>query len=282
MYAEYWQLESLPFEEAAPPRFFFGSGTHKQASVRVVSAITTRKGIALVTGDYGMGKSMLCRVVMDMLAPNAFKTAYLPNPRLDGLDLTREIAYQLGGDIDKDFSKCDVLRAFQSLLERHRAAGRHCSAIIDEAQLLTDVPVLEDLRLLLNYQIEGQLLLTLVLVGQDQLNEILRPMPQITQRIGQRVSITPLEKGEVREYVGFRLRVAGGSLDLFEESAIAEIEELSRGRPREINALCDMSLLRASLLRRERVTLADVVEAGTERMSGAPPRQIPGRRSPQS
>lgn len=264
MYTEYWKLNRLPFENAPNPEFFYQSKGHEEACARLAFAINTRKAIALITGDYGSGKTVMCQTVVNSLPPNEFRIAFISNPRMDALDLTREIAYQIGEDIATR-SKYDVLHAFNNLLERHHGANRHCAAIIDEAQLIEDAMVLEDLRLLLNHQIGGQFLLTLVLVGQTELNDMLRPIPQMTQRIGLKFHIPHLEHDELHPYMAHRLSTAGGSLDIFEDEAIDLIGKLSKGNPREINALCDIALLNSSLRRNERVTLEDVKEAGKER-----------------
>lgn len=265
MYTEYWNLKILPFENAPDPRFFYESTGHKEAIVRLMFAIQTHKAMALISGDYGSGKTVLCETVMSRLSPNQFKVAFVTNPRMDALDLTREIAYQFGENIETR-SKYDVLHAFNNLLDRHKSAGRHCAAIIDEAQLVTDPFVLEDLRLLLNHESRGQFLLTLVFVGQTELREALRSIPQMAQRMSLTFHIPHLELNEVRPYIANRLETAGASLDIFEDSAIMEVNTLSKGNPREINALCDMSLLRAFLLGKKQVTVEDIVDAANERV----------------
>ena len=183
---------------------------------------------------------------------------------MEAIDLTREIAYQIGENIQSE-SKYEVLHAFNNLLDRHHAASRHCVAIIDEAQLVGSSAIFEDLRLLLNHQAEGQFLLTLILVGQTELNDILRPIPQMTQRIGLKFHIPHLNPDEIPLYMQHRLETAGGNISIFEENAIAEVEKLSKGNPREINALCDTALLMASLGEKSKVGVEDISEAGRER-----------------
>lgn len=264
VYTNYWKLTKLPFENAPDPDFFYKSQGHEEAAVRLQFAISTRKAIVLITGDYGSGKTVMCQTVTKTLPPNEFRVAFVSNPRMDALDLTREIAYQLGEDIQTR-SKYDVLHAFNNLLERHHGAGRHCAAILDEAQLIGDPSILEDLRLLLNHQIDGKFLMTLVLVGQTELNDMLRPIPQMTQRIGLKFHIPHLNEDELRPYMEHRLMTAGGNLSIFSDEAISKLWELSKGNPREINALCDMALLNASLKRNEQVSVDDMAEAGRER-----------------
>jgi len=264
MYEEHWKLKCLPFENAPDPVFFYESKGHREAYTRLSFSIETKKAIALITGDYGSGKTVLCQNVIRLLSPNRFKVAVITNPRMDSIDFTREIAYQLGEEINSRV-KYDVLHAFNNLLDRHSAAGRHCVTIVDEAQLVTDASVLEDLRLLLNYQYTGRFLMTLVLVGQTELNDILRPIPQMMQRVALRFHIPHLDEDEVRKYMKHRLETAGGTIDIFDDQAIARVEALSKGNPREINALCDMALLTASLAGKSQVTLQDINDIGQER-----------------
>lgn len=265
MYTNYWKLKCLPFENAPDPRFFFESRGHKEASVRLTFAIQTRKAMALITGDYGSGKTVMCQKVKKSLNPNEFCIAFVSNPNMDSIDITREIAYQFGEDIPTR-SKYDVLHAFNNLLERHHGAGRHCAAIIDEAQVVAEPAILEDLRLLLNHQTEGQFLLTLVLVGQTELNDALRPIPQMTQRIGLRYHIPHLDIDEIEPYISHRLETAGGHLGIFSSGAILEVTRVSKGNPREINAVCDMALLTASLAGADHVDENAIVDAAKERM----------------
>ncbi len=264
MYINYWNLKCLPFENAPDPEFFYESNEHREAAVRLSFAIQTRKAIALISGDYGSGKTAMCMSVLRKLDPNKFKTAMITNPRMDAIDLTREIAYQFGEEINTR-SKYDVLHALNNLLERQYRAGRHCTAIIDEAQLITDSSVLEDMRLLLNHQIEGKSLVTLVLLGQTEINDMLRPIPQMSQRIGLKFHIPNLTTKEIRPYIEHRLKVAGGNKDIFDDKAVAELERLSKGNPREINALCDMAMLSACLGEQKKVTAENVIDAAKER-----------------
>ncbi len=266
MYTEYWNMTCLPFENAPDPKFFFESRGHREAMERLTFVMKTRKPLAVITGDYGSGKTVLCQTAINNLPTNEIGHAFISNPRMNSLDITREIVYQLGEEDFTSTSKYEVLHCLNNLLDSHAAAGGHCVAIIDEAQLILDPLVLEDLRLLLNHQSEGRFLLTLVLVGQTELNALLRPIPQMTQRIGFKFHIPHLEPGEVRPYIRHRLETAGGTLDIFQELAIIEVGKLSKGSPREINALCDMSLLTASLSGKKEVTVDDVLEAGRERM----------------
>jgi|GEM_PF-469701 len=262
-YTAYWKLKCLPFESAPDSTFFFESMGHREGIARLLFSIQNRKALAVLSGDYGSGKSVLCQEVIERLAPNQFKTALVANPRLDALDLVREMARQFGEEIQAT-SRYDIGRAFSSLLDRSRAAGQHCAAIIDEAQVI-ERSAMEDLRLLLNHQAAGVVPMTLVFVGQTELNDMLRSIPHLYQRINMKFHIPHLAAGEVREYIRHRLKVAGGTIDIFDERAVIEVQRLSQRNPREINAICDVALLIASLSGKTRVSVEDVTESGKER-----------------
>ncbi|NCC49604.1 MAG: DUF2075 domain-containing protein [Spartobacteria bacterium] len=264
MHIDYWKFKKLPFENIPDPDFFYESRAHQEAITRLLFAVESHKMLALLTGDYGSGKTVVCETVIDRLPANSHAVAMLTNPTMDATDLTREIISQLGGDCPvKD--KYDVMHAFKDLLERHAVAGRHCTAIIDEAQLIANSGVIEELRLLLNVQTSNRSSLTLILAGQTELNDVVKIIPQMRQRISLKYHIQHLENDEVGPYIKHRLVAAGGEDTIFNESAIREIERLSKGNPREINALADLALLFGSLTQQAEIGADLIIEAGKER-----------------
>ncbi|HAS81680.1 MAG TPA: hypothetical protein DCS43_03120 [Verrucomicrobia bacterium] len=264
MYIDYWRLNCMPFENVSDYRFFFESEDHREAATRVQFAIQTRKLMMLLIGDYGVGKTMVCETVQHKLPTNEYKVVFIRNPRMDGLDLTREIAYQLGEEVHTR-SPYDALHAVNNLLQRHASTGRHSVVFVDEAQLIMNTSTLEDLRLLLNNQEGGRSLMTLVLSGQSEIGDMLKAKPQIMQRIALKYNIMGLSAGDVRPYIEHRIQVAGGTGNLFDESAMQEIASLSKGNPREVNSLCDLCLLIGSLKQASSITVPIVRDAWMER-----------------
>jgi general secretion pathway protein A len=264
MYLDYWKLQSMPFDNAPDHRFFFESKGHQEAITRLMFGIQTRKAIVLLTGDYGIGKTVVCETVVSQLPPTQYKVAFITNPRMDAIDLTREITFQLGEDVSSR-STYDVLHVLNNLLDRHASTGKHCAVVVDEAQVVLDNMILEDLRLLLNKQAGGRFLMSLVLVGQTELGDRLRTVPQLVQRIGLKFHIPHLQADEVPSYMEHRLRIAGGGIDIFDPVAIQEIAKVSKGNPREINAICDLCLLVGALTHKDRIRLDEVTEARKER-----------------
>lgn len=264
MYLEHWHLTKRPFDITADPDFFYESKGHQEAIARLTFGVETHKAIVLLTGDYGSGKTVVCETVIGRLSPEKYKIAYITNPRMDSIDLAREITFKFGEDISSR-SIYDVHHALNILLERHAATGKHCVVILDEAQLIMDASILEDIRLLLNHQFNNQFVFTLVLVGQTELRDRLKSIPQMTQRIGMKYHISNLQDDEVPQYIAHRLSVAGGHMDIFDKPAIDEITKLSHGNPREINALADLCLLIGFLAGKDRICQEEVLEAWKER-----------------
>jgi general secretion pathway protein A len=264
MYLEYWHLKKRPFDITADPAFFFESKGHQEAIARISFAVETQKAIVLLTGEYGSGKTVVCETVISRLSPDQYKIAYITNPRMDSIDLAREITFKFGEDISSR-SIYDVHHALNILLERYAATGKHCVVVLDEAQLIMDSSILEDIRLLLNHQYNMQFIFTLVLVGQTELRDRLKSIPQMTQRIGMKFHIPNMLDDEVPQYIAHRIEVAGGNADIFDKPAVEEITRLSRGNPREINSLADICLLIGSLTGKERIHQEEVTEAWKER-----------------
>lgn len=264
MYLEYWGFQTMPFNNAPDHRFFFESEGHKEAVTRLLFAIQTKKAFTLLTGDYGSGKTLVCETVANQLPPEKYKVAMISNPRLDAVDLSREIAYKLGEEVPTR-SMYDTLHVLNNLLERHASTGKHCVVMIDEAQLILNATVLEDIRLLLNNHRAGGFLMTLVLSGQTELGDMLKSIPQMVQRIALKYHIKHLQPHELQPYILQRLKTAGGRAEIFDQTALDEIQRYSKGNPREINAICDLALLIGCLTEASQVTAKEVLEAISER-----------------
>lgn len=265
MYLEHWRLRKRPFDNTSDPDFFFESRGHREAITRISFAVETQKAIILLTGDYGSGKTVVCEKVISHLPNEQYKIAFVTNPRLDAIDLAREITYQLGEDVSSR-SMYDVLHVLNRLLERYVSSGKTCVVFIDEAQVIPDASILEDIRLLLNHQYQRQFLFTLVLVGQTELRDRLRTIPQMMQRISMKFLIPNLQPDEVPQYIAHRLAVAGGQPDIFDGAATEEIAKLSKGNPREINTLGDLCLLLGALTNASKIHAEEVQEAWKEKV----------------
>ncbi len=196
----------------------------------------------MLTGEIGCGKTILSRTLIQDLPPDRYEVGLVANPSLSPVEFLREILYQLGAESSSE-SKLDLLHAMNSQVTQSLNAGKDTVVIIDEAQTIEDPATLEELRLLLNFQLNDRFLLTLLLIGQPELREKIGAVKQLEQRISTKFHLGPLKAEETRSYVLTRLEKVGVKNTLFSDDALALIHRASEGIPREINNICDISLL---------------------------------------
>ncbi|HBU69264.1 MAG TPA: ATPase [Elusimicrobia bacterium] len=242
MYESYWNFSEKPFENTPDPRFLYNSPQHEEALNRLLYVVKEGKGAGLLTGIYGCGKTLLARALMKELESSVYKVAIISNPRLDDIELLRMIAYNLGVN-DPPVRKADILITLERVLQNNLNDGKKTVVVIDEAHAIEDKNIFEEIRLLLNFQHENKFLLTLLILGQPELKDKVEGNKQLNQRIAMRYYLEALNLSETEHYIKHRLKVSGGSQELFEPDAIALIHERSGGIPRRINQICDVSLL---------------------------------------
>lgn len=245
MYREYYQFKEWPFNITADPDFFFASGKHADAFENLKFGVNQRKGIIVVTGEIGTGKTTLIRTFLARNQPN-IKTALILNPNVSDTELLKFIVKDFG-ILVKNSSKYSLINALNEFLLHETARGNNAVIIIDEAQNLS-IRAMESIRLLSTLETTKEKLLQVILVGQPELyNKLKLPtLRQLNQRICVRFHLVPLSKAEVHLYVLHRLRIASiesESTVRFTEDAISAIYEHSHGSPRMINILCDRALL---------------------------------------
>jgi general secretion pathway protein A len=247
MYLRYYNLKKKPFENTPDPLFLFESKKHREVLASLVYGINSGKGLLLVVGDIGTGKTTLIHALLKRLDPS-FITINFINPCLDPRTVTFEgilvlLARRLGlSHLVKD--KIQLLEIVTRALEALDRKGRKVVLIFDEAHLLSEKS-LEEIRLLSNIENERRKLIQIVIVGQNELNakiekESLRPLKQ---RVSISRRLERLNKSETEDYINHRVRVAGNDSQLFKKKAISLIFKESEGIPRLINQICDNSLL---------------------------------------
>ncbi len=241
MYLEYWKFREYPFENVPDPNFFYLSRCHREALTRLLYASKMRKGGAMLSGEVGCGKTTLAKVCIQELPEEAFDIGLMINPKLDALDFLQEILYQFGiGELPETKGKC--LRLLNERMLKNRRENRETLLLIDEAQLLNRA-TLEEVRLLLNFQLSDRFLITVILFGQPELIEKIREIEQLNQRIAVKYHVNPFDFDDTARYVHFRQKKAGRNESVFSREAIEKIYDHSKGVPRKINNLCDLSLL---------------------------------------
>jgi type II secretory pathway predicted ATPase ExeA len=246
MYKNFFGLHESPFNLNPDPRFLYLTPQIQEALDQLIYGVQNRKGLILLTGEVGTGKTTLINCLVDWLHQQKTPTAFIFNPHLSVNDLFDFILNDFG--ISTDFRLvCNMLlRLNQWLIERFRA-GSTPVLIVDEAQGLS-FELLEEICLLLNLETASEKLLQVVLVGQSELEEKLkRPeVRQLRQRIALRCSTASLTPTESHGYIANRLRIAGATRELvFESAAVEALHYYSRGIPRVMNLLCEHALINA-------------------------------------
>jgi general secretion pathway protein A len=196
----------------------------------------------MLTGEYGCGKTTLSRALIQRLEAERYEIGLLTNPSWSATDFLREALYQLGIE-SQERSKPELLHLLNDVFFRNYRDGRDTVIIVDEAQLIEDDAVFEELRLLMNFQTDDRFLVTLLLIGSPELRERVRRLKHLDQRITIRYHLNTLDYTHTAAYVGHRLTMAGRTTPIFTEEAIKLIFDFTRGTPREINNLCDVALL---------------------------------------
>ena len=243
MYAEFYGLRELPFALTPDPRFIYFTPSHTEVMANLHYGIESGKGLIVVTGEVGTGKTTILRWMMQRLDRTVL-VAYIFNPRLSVAEFYQHVASLL--DVQKWQTKSELLLELGRALESRHSRGLRTVLIIDEAQGLSS-HVLEEIRLLCNFESDTAKQLQIVLTGQPELREVLNraELRQLKQRIALRCVIKPLPNVEETDrYITSRLLVAGAErTDVFSPGAIDYIFRCSEGIPRNINNLCDNALL---------------------------------------
>jgi general secretion pathway protein A len=246
MYTDFFGLQKLPFNLTPDPAFLYLPPKHRQALAGLTYAILERKGFAVLTGDAGTGKTTLINSVLSRLPAGRVESSFILNPTLTASEFLEIV--MLDFDIpDVPASKAQRLWKLQEFLAQVHHQNRYAVLVIDEAHKLS-LEVLEEIRLLGNYESASEKFLQILFLGQTELDDLLnrRDLRQLKQRIGLRLYIDPLTPAEVQQYIRVRWGKAGAKEPPpFSQDALALIAQLSQGIPRLINSLCDSSLLAA-------------------------------------
>ena len=243
-----------PFDKNLPLKLLFLSRQIKELFDQL-RHLLHRRGIALITGEIGSGKSTTLRAFTEQLEKNLYDLAYIADPTIGIRGILNSIAIQL--NLQGGYFKWQLVEKLKHHIEKNaHDFNKTTLLIIDEAQLL-EPKILEELRLFTNFKIDSQTPLNLILSGQPDLKRTLQlnSLKALSQRINFHYHLTGLDSGEAKAYILHHLTVAGRTDTLFSDEVISEIFQQAKGIPRVINKLCYDCL---NLIYRENKNIVDL------------------------
>jgi general secretion pathway protein A len=286
VYAEFYGFKELPFALTPDPRYIYFTPSHMEVMANLHYGIESGKGLVVVTGEVGTGKTTILRWMMQRLDPTVL-VAYIFNPRLAVTEFYQHLASLL--ELSNWETKPDLLTALGQALESRHSRGLRTVLIIDEAQGLSP-SVLEEIRLLSNFESDTSKQLQIVLTGQPELRDVLNDpdLRQLKQRIALRCAIKALPTVEETDrYITARLLISGADrTNIFSSAAIDYIYRCTEGIPRNINNLCDNALLAGyaagdQIIDRELIEevaeTLDMLPRTDQRPSKSQPRELPAK-----
>jgi general secretion pathway protein A len=246
VYLSFYSLREFPFAMGCDERFFYESSVHAEALANTLYTFQQRKGMVLISGEVGAGKTLVGNVLVSRLGVGC-QAVILQHPTQSGKQLLRALATGLGITVPGDVDVLELVDELQQHLVRMYKRGRLVALIVDECQDL-NASSLEEIRLLWNWEQDGQKLMEILLMGQPELRERIQEpkWEPLRQRIILSYHLGSLSPTDTANYVLHRLKVACGNGCLqaqFTPQALAEIYSATDGIPRLINVLCDNALL---------------------------------------
>jgi general secretion pathway protein A len=275
MYNNFFGVLKAPFNLTPDPDFLYMTPQHREALAGLSYAILARKGFVVLTGTAGTGKTTLLTRIMSHLAPRV-QCSVILNPTLSPAEFLEAVMLDFGLR-DIPASKAQRLSKLQDFLWKAHHAGQISALIVDEAHKLSPA-LLEEIRLLGNFESASEKFLQIALVGQSELDDLLNSADlwQLKQRIARRMAITPLSAEDVGPYIQHRWGIAGGKEAPFSAEAVACIGPATQRIPRLINVTCDNALIEAYADESARVESRHVIGACRDLHLSAPaPHQSP-------
>ncbi|MBI4823797.1 MAG: AAA family ATPase [Nitrospirae bacterium] len=250
-YLEYYKLKEHPFSNVVDNRFYYNSTEHSRALIKLKYAIDTKKGLAVVIGETGSGKTTLARRLLEELDESLYEAALLViiHSSVSSEWLLKKFAIQLGISDIKEHSKLEILSQIYKRLYEIIEQGKTPVVLMDEVQMLKSREIMEEFRGLLNMEMAEGKMINLIFFGLSDLEDVLSLDEPLKQRVAIRINLKAFSEANTKEYIEHRLQKAGCLKNMFTEGAIKTIYSYSKGLPRLINTICDNALLEGFLFK---------------------------------
>lgn len=249
-YLEYYDIKEHPFSNVVDSRFYFSGRQHSDALVKLRYAINTRKGLVVVIGGIGTGKTTLARRLLEDLDEDKYEAALLVvvHSSVSSEWLFKKFAIQLGVKELKE-DKVELLAQIYKRLSEINDEGKKAVVMIDEVQMLNSKEIMEEFRGLLNMEVEEGKMLNFIFYGLPDLDDVLSLDEPLKERVAVKIRLKPFSEDDTKDYIKHRLRIAGSNKEIFTEDAISLIYRCTHGIPRRINTVCDNALLEGYLFK---------------------------------
>lgn len=253
-YLNFFGLNMEPFSNVAVGKFYYNSPRHAKALAKLTYAVDTMKGLALLVGNIGAGKTTLARKFLDSLPEERYEAALIVmvHSAVTADWILKKIAHQMGIE-EPPTDKLKLLGLLYERLVSIHDSGRKAVVLVDEAQMLQTRELMEEFRGLLNLEVDDNRLITFIFFGLPDVDQNLKLDEPLAQRVALRINLEAMDIKETEAYIKHRLAMAGNDSILFTEKAIAVIYRYSNGIPRLINTMCDNALLEAFLLKKKEI-----------------------------
>jgi general secretion pathway protein A len=243
MYEQFYNVRTNPFALTPDPEYLFLSDEQREAIASLMYAVLARRGFSVLIGDAGTGKTTLLRALMRSVPESRAVFSVVVNPTLNPAEFLRTCVSDFGIDTGECAKDALLTKLHRFLVEAHKN-NKVAVLIVDEAQRLSP-DLLEEVRLLTNFETDKEKLIQVILAGQDELADILDryDLRQLKQRVSTRLHIKPLTADAITAYIRYRWSRCSSARSPFDESALAAIQDVSAGIPRLINAVCENALI---------------------------------------
>lgn len=260
-YLNYYGLTQEPFSVMPLMKFYYHSEQHDRAMEKLQRAVGAMKGLAVVVGDIGTGKTTLARRLLDSLPENEFEASLMViiHTDVDANWLLKRIAVQLGVTQPSD-KRVEILAQLYRRLLQIAESGKKAVILIDEAQMLKNGNLMQEFRGLLNLELPEQKLVSFVFFGLPEFETVLQSDPALVQRIAVKHRLVPFQLETTVDYIRHRLSLGGVDQPLFTDVAIQQLHDYAHGIPRLINVIADNALFEGYIRKLETIDY-DVIDS---------------------